>query len=168
MVGLAVRPATTDDLPAVHEILDEAGTWLSQQGIYQWPTPYPRESINRAFADRQLWVGNRADRIVATMRTAFHDPDVWGNDPLPALYVHGLAVRREPESRGSGLELLHWAVHAAANEGLVAVRLDCWAENRRLRRYYEQAGFRYIGDVDQTDGSRDWQSSLFEMTIQDQ
>jgi RimJ/RimL family protein N-acetyltransferase len=102
------------------------------------------------------------------MRTAFHDPDVWGDDPLPALYVHALAVRHKPASRGSGLELLRWAVRAAAHEGLVAVRLDCWAENRRLRRYYEQADFRYVGDVDQTDGSRDWRSSLFEMTIQDQ
>jgi ribosomal protein S18 acetylase RimI-like enzyme len=162
-VRLLVRTATLNDLPAVYEILDEAGAWLSRRGIHQWPTPYPREPINRAYADRMLWVGSRGGRIVATMRTAHHDPDVWGDDLLPALYVHALAVRREPASRGSGLELLRWAVRAAADAGLVAVRLDCWAENWRLRHYYEQAGFRHVGDVDQSDGSRDWKSSLFEM-----
>jgi RimJ/RimL family protein N-acetyltransferase len=63
------------------------------------------------------------------------------------------------------LELLQWAARAAAGDDLVAVRLDCWAQNRRLRRYYEQAGFRHVRDVDQSDGSRDWQCSLFEMTV---
>jgi ribosomal protein S18 acetylase RimI-like enzyme len=164
-VRLVVRAATRDDLPAVHEILDEATAWLIQRGIHQWPTPYPREPINRACAARLLWVGCRGDRIVATMRTARHDPDIWGDDPMPALYVHALAVRREPESRGSGLELLRWAARAAARDDLVAVRLDCWAENWRLRRYYEQAGFRHVGDVGQSDGSRDWRGSLFEMPV---
>jgi GNAT superfamily N-acetyltransferase len=102
------------------------------------------------------------------MRTARRDPDIWGEDSLPALYVHGLAVRREPVSRGSGIELLRWAACAAARDDLVALRLDCWAKNWRLRRYYEQAGFRHVGDVDQSDGSRDWQCSLFEMVLKDQ
>jgi GNAT superfamily N-acetyltransferase len=162
---LTVRTATIDDLPDVHEILDEAGAWLRERGIHQWPTPYPRDPIEQACASRLLWVGSRAGRVVATMRTARRDPDIWGDDSLPALYVHALAVRREPLARGSGLELLRWAAQAAAHEGIIAVRLDCWAENRRLRRYYEQAGFRHVGDVHHSFGSRDWRSSLFEMTV---
>jgi RimJ/RimL family protein N-acetyltransferase len=90
---------------------------------------------------------------------------MWGDDILPALYVHALAVRREPLGRGSRLELLRWAVRAAADEGLTAVRLDCLAENDRLRRYYQQAGFRHIGDVEQGDGARCWRSSLFEIAV---
>jgi GNAT superfamily N-acetyltransferase len=164
-VQLVVRTATRDDLPTVHKILDEAATWLSQRGIHQWPTPYPREPISRACTDRLLWVGSRSGRIVATMRTALHDPDIWGDYPLSALYVQALAVRREPTSRGSGLELLRWAARTAAHNNLLAVRLDCWAENWRLRRYYQQAGFRHVGDVGQSDGSRDWQCSLFEMIV---
>jgi GNAT superfamily N-acetyltransferase len=165
MVRLSVRTATLNDLPAVYEILDEAGAWLAERGIQQWPTPYPREPIDRACADRLLWVGSRGGRIVATMRTARSDPDMWGDDNLPALYVHALAVRRVPIARGSGLELLQWAARTAAHDGLVAVRLDCWAENRRLRRYYEQVGFRHIGDINQRFGSREWKSSLFEFPV---
>jgi GNAT superfamily N-acetyltransferase len=162
---LAVRTATSDDLPTVHEILDGAAAWLIGQGIRQWPHPYPREPIERACAARGLWVGSRAGRTVATMRTAHRDPDIWGDDGRPALYVHALAARREPSARGSGLELLRWAAQVAAREGLEVVRLDCLAGNERLRRYYRQAGFRHVRDVEQCVAAHRWQASLFEIAV---
>jgi hypothetical protein len=112
-VRLTVRAATHDDLPTVHEILDDAAAWLAERGIQQWPVPYPREPTERALAERGLWVVCRAGRTVATMRTARRDPDVWGDDAFPALYVHALAVRREAPARGSGLGLLRWAARTA-------------------------------------------------------
>jgi GNAT superfamily N-acetyltransferase len=163
--ALVVRAAGHDDLPAVHEILDGAAAWLAEQGIRQWPIPYPREPIARAFAERELWVGARAGRVVATMRTARRDPGIWGEDPFPALYVHALAARREPLGRGSGLELLRWAARAAAREGLKVVRLDCVAGNDRLCRYYRQAGFRHVRDVEQHVGAGRRRSSLFEIAV---
>jgi GNAT superfamily N-acetyltransferase len=164
-VRLTVRAATHDDLPTVHEILDDAAAWLAERGIQQWPVPYPREPTERALAERGLWVGCRAGRTVATMRTARRDPDVWGDDAFPALYVHALAVRREAPARGSGLGLLRWAARTAAQEGLEAVRLDCVAGNDRLRRYYQQVGFRHVRDVEQGVGPRRWRCSLFEIAV---
>ena len=41
---LVVRAAGLKDLPAVYKVLYEAGAWLNQRGIHQWPTPYSRES----------------------------------------------------------------------------------------------------------------------------
>jgi len=162
---LEISAATQDDLPDVYEILDGAAAWLIEQGIHQWPNPYPREPITRAFAERGLWIGSRAGQTVATMRTARRDPDIWGDDAAPALYVHALAVRREPPARGSGLELLRWAARTAARDGLVAVRLDCWAGNDRLRRYYLRAGFRHVRDVEERSGPRTWRCSLFELAV---
>lgn len=162
---LVVRAAGPDDLPTVHEILDGAAAWLAEQGIRQWPIPYPREPIARAFAERGLWVGARGSRIVATMRTAPRDPEIWGEDPVPALYVHALAARREPLGRGSGLELLRWTARSAAREGLDVVRLDCLAGNDRLCRYYRQAGFRHVRDVEHRVGTARWRSSLFEIAV---
>jgi GNAT superfamily N-acetyltransferase len=162
---LVVRAATRGDLATVHEILDGAAAWLVARGIRQWPIPYPREPIERALAERRLWVGGRAGRTVATMRTSRHDPPIWGDDAFPALYVHALAARRDPLGRGSGLELLRWAARAAAREGLAAVRLDCVAGNDRLRRYYQQVGFRHVRDVEQGVGARRWRCSLFEIAV---
>jgi RimJ/RimL family protein N-acetyltransferase len=157
---IEVRSATEADLTAVTEILDSAAGWLIDQGIHQWPHPYPHAPSERALADRTLWVGSRNGRIVATMRTPRHDPEVWGEDPLPALYIHALASSRDPAARGSGIEMLRWAVRTAAADGLAAVRLDCWAGNHALRRYYERAGFRHVDDIEAGQG---WRCSRFEM-----
>ena len=161
-----VREATPHDLTAAGDILDAAAKWLIDQGIHQWPHPYPRALVEKACANRSLWVGSRHGRMVATMRTVRSDPEIWGEDELPALYVHALASHRDPAARGSGADLLRWAADAAAADGLRAVRLDCWAENHALRRYYERAGFRHVGDVEQRDGpDRVWRASRFEMPI---
>jgi ribosomal protein S18 acetylase RimI-like enzyme len=160
-----VREATADDVEQVWEVLDGAAGWLVGRGIHQWPHPYPRASVERACADGSVRVGTCEGRVLATARTVRHDPEVWGDDPLPALYVHSLAARREAAARGSGGRLLRWVVRTAAADGLAAVRLDCWAENRALRRYYERAGFRHVDDVEQRIGDRTWRFSRLEMAV---
>jgi RimJ/RimL family protein N-acetyltransferase len=162
---LDVRPAGPDDLPAVHRLLDEAAAWLVRRGIHQWPSPYPRASTERAVAGRTLWVGTRDGRPVAAMRLVRSDPEVWGDDPLPALYVHVLVVGREPLARGSGPEMLRSAARTAVREGCAVLRLDCWAGNGRLRRYYAEAGFRHVDDIEQSDGEGSWRCSRFEMAV---
>jgi GNAT superfamily N-acetyltransferase len=159
---LEVRPAGPDDLPAVHRLLDEAAAWLLRRGIDQWPSPSPRGPTERALAERTLWVGTRDGRPVATMRLVRSDPEVWGDDARPALYVHRLAVERA--ARGCGVEMLRRAARTAAQEGCAVLRLDCWAGNGRLRRYYADAGFRHVDDVDVDQGGG-WRCSRFEMAL---
>jgi ribosomal protein S18 acetylase RimI-like enzyme len=151
----------------VHRLLDEAAAWLVRRGIQQWPSPYPRAGTEGALAQRTLWVGTRDGRVVATMRLVRSDPEVWGDDPLPALYLHTLAVGRERRARGSGPEMLRSAARTAAQQGCAVLRLDCWAGNGRLRGYYEDAGFRHVGDIDidHGDGERTWRCSRFEMAV---
>jgi hypothetical protein len=146
----------------VHRILDEAAAWLVGRGIHQWPSPYPRAGTERALADGTLWVGVRGDRPVATMRLVRSDPQVWGDDTLSALYVHTLAVGRGPTARGSGPGMLQWAARVAAGAACSALRLDCWAGNPRLRRYYAEAGFRHVDDVELAGGER---CSRFELVL---
>jgi predicted N-acetyltransferase YhbS len=162
---LEVRWATADDAAQVWEVLDSAAGWLVGRGIHQWPHPYPRGLVERACADGSVRVGCRDGQILATMRTLRNDPDVWGDDLLPALYIHSLACRRDPSARGSGGVLLGWAARAAAADGLAAVRLDCWAQNQPLRDYYARAGFQHVDDVTVRYSDADWRCSRFEMAV---
>jgi hypothetical protein len=56
-----------------------------------------------------------------------------------------MAVRRS--APGLGSVILGWAAGVARQQGREALRLDCVASNRRLRAYYEAAGFVHRGDV---------------------
>jgi len=65
-----------------------------------------------------------------------------------ALYVHNLVVRRAWSHRGLGHQLLAWAEQQTAIAGRTFLRLDCFANNPILRKYYENAGFEDRAEVD--------------------
>ena len=52
----------------------------------------------------------------------------------------------------------HGACEHAALRGAGELRLDCWAGNERLKRYYLDAGFEARGETEvvDEDGSRYW------------
>lgn len=45
------------------------------------------------------------------------------------------------------------------------LRLDCAADNTRLRAYYEAAGFAHRGDVEEADGAHRYAASLYELPV---
>jgi GNAT superfamily N-acetyltransferase len=81
--------------------------------------------------------------------------------------VHRLAVRRAHAGAGLGYRLLDWAGARVRERGRAALRLDVVTGNRRLREYYEAAGFAHrrdvTGEFTRRDGTRQpWQTSLYE------
>ena len=46
-----------------------------------------------------------------------------------------------------GLQMLRWAESKARTADKRFLRLNCLAEDRKIRDYYEKAGFVYTGDV---------------------
>jgi hypothetical protein len=81
--------------------------------------------------------------VVGTLVLDWSDP-LWPDDAT-AGYLHRLAVRRQ--AAGLGSDLLMWAVQEVVRRDRLFLRLDCVASNRRLRGYYEAAGFEHRGDV---------------------
>jgi ribosomal protein S18 acetylase RimI-like enzyme len=81
-----------------------------------------------------------------------------------ALYLHGLRVLRAYAGQGIGRAILRWAEGRVAARGRIYLRLDCMADNAKLRAYYEEARFRYVGE--QTDEDEpDWRASLYEKRV---
>jgi GNAT superfamily N-acetyltransferase len=59
-----------------------------------------------------------------------------------------LAVSRSVAGQGVAMRLLDWAVDYARSRGKRELRLDCWAGNERLKRFYTDSGFDARGDVE--------------------
>jgi GNAT superfamily N-acetyltransferase len=59
--------------------------------------------------------------------------------------VHELAVRRRFSGIDLGRKILELASDMAREEGKQFLRLDCMYENPRLRQYYADCGFRFLG-----------------------
>lgn len=156
------KAARPDDLPIVMEDLTEAAAWLKEEGIDQWPSP-PNEHWRRRIAaavDRgERYTVGVVNVRFAIVRLTWSDP-YWPDDNL-AVYVHTMAVRPAMHGQNVGSSILFWAARKARQEGKRFLRLDCLAGNNRLRRYYEDQGFVYRGEV--TD--RDYVGALYEKEI---
>jgi ribosomal protein S18 acetylase RimI-like enzyme len=147
---LTVAPARGGELAVVLGIVDEAAAWLTARGIRQWASPQPpheRDKVRREIARGQVYLARvQPDgRAVGTLRFEWDEPDLWPDDPAGGGYVHTLATRPEARGLGVGARLLDWAGEHIRAHGRDRVRLDCWAENPPLCRYYERLGFRRRG-----------------------
>lgn len=169
---ITIRAAQADDLHEVLSVLDEAGAWLHSVGItQQWPRSFSgREGTPETFTDQLhggiMYVARIEGDAVGTFRLTENDARVWPEAKTgEALYLHSLAVRRSVAGSGVATEMLTWARARAGSLGMQELRLDCWAGNQRLRRYYADAGFESRGErtVEYQPG-RSFQTARFAIT----
>jgi GNAT superfamily N-acetyltransferase len=159
---LGFKVAQPDDLSLVMAILAEATAWLQEKGIDQWPSP-PNEHWQRRMAEaiqrEEVYTAGIGKNRFGIVRFTWADP-YWPNDNL-AGYVHSMAVRSEMHGQNLGGLILFWALIKTKQEGRQFLRLDCLAGNGRLRRYYEDQGFSYRGEVI----DQDYVAALYETEI---
>ena len=128
---------------------------MAANGTVQWPQgSLPRERI-AAQVDAGEWhVVRDGAGLVATVRLLWSDPDFWGDDTTPAVYVHGLMVDRGHTGEGSAPPCWTGPPQRgrAAGVGPVPPRLP-HDQPRDLRAYYEAYGFTAVGQRDFADFS---------------
>lgn len=162
MDQLQVTLAQPSDLDAVMDLLTEVAEWLVEKGCEgQWPPVIPRGFIAATIERGEVYLARQGSQVVGTVTLQWSDPATWGERPPDACYVHRLAIRRVFAGQGLGLRLLRWAEGVARQHGKRFLRLDCWADNPALMRYYPEAGFTYRGAI--RIGS--WRGALFEREL---
>jgi GNAT superfamily N-acetyltransferase len=168
--GTDVRNAVTGDVGTVIDILSESSRWVASKGINQWPDRFPRDLLIRSIERDELFVADSGRHTVGTITLQWSDPTFWG-PRADAAFVHRLAVRRGHP--GLGVALMEWAESKAVEHGRRYLCLDCMTTNSRLRRYYEDLGFRSVGEITgpsdhpHTDAHGWWRATLYEKALPD-
>lgn len=145
-----VEPAASDDVGALHGLRRQLEDWLHAKGVRQWPRgEVDRDDIARQ-VDRGEWhlVRSTSGGVAAAMRVLWSDPDFWGSDVAPAVYVHGLMVDRDSAGLGWGPFMLDHAARIGRAAGVRTLRLDCAEHNEVLRAFYRRERFREVGRRD--------------------
>ncbi|MFC7341517.1 GNAT family N-acetyltransferase [Saccharopolyspora griseoalba] len=144
-----LEPACPADVRPLHRLRRQLENWLHGRGIDQWrPGEVPEQEIAEQVARGDWHVLRRGGTIDAALRHLRTDPQIWGEDPAPAAYVHGLMVDRAAAGRGLGDTLLRWAAERGRAGGAELLRLDCAESNTALRAYYRARGFTEVGRKD--------------------
>ncbi|GLW65404.1 hypothetical protein Arub01_36480 [Actinomadura rubrobrunea] len=148
-----LRPASPDDLHTIIELIESAAAWLRTKGTTQWNRPWPTRRdrdrrIRTALARGETWILWHGTVPAATVTvTTTPDEALWTPDERaePAVYLHRLVVDRRYAGLGLGAWLLDWAGWRARTEyGARWIRIDVWADNYALHRYYLRQGFRRL------------------------
>lgn len=147
VVAISIRAARRSDASVVAELRDSVAGALLDRGIAQW-RPGEREAAHfrQLAACGHLYIAEDARACVGAFSCFLSDPSVWGPRPDDAVYVHDLMVHPTAQGRGYGAEILAWAERFAASRRRTRLRLDCTAENARLRAYYRSQGFAEVGE----------------------
>jgi len=145
---LSVRPATQADFDTLLKLQDEVAIDLLSRGIRWNPTAVTRDHLYEWVEEGALMVGTVENQIVGSIAIRSIDRGGhWAKGDL-AGYVHDLMVSPQHKGSNLGRQLLKWAESYSRGRGRVRIRLDCDASNTRLCGYYEEAGYRRVGESD--------------------
>jgi len=145
---IAAQPA---DLGPYIDLLEEIAEWLNRRGFGQLPVgTYRRltDYFSVSIASGEVYLALIENDVVGSLRLLSEDRIVWPEADDDALYLHNLVIRRSWSGRSLGDQLLLWAERRAAIARRDFLRLDCFANNPVLRKYYENRGFEDRGKVD--------------------
>jgi protein-tyrosine phosphatase len=144
-----VVPAKPEDIDTVLGILDEAAAWIIAQKLPSvWkPGGFSREAFLDQISRGEVHIGLVHGEPAGTVTLQWSDLVFWGEQQPDSGYVHKLAVRPVYAGKKLGVEMLRWAENKARTASKKFLRLNCLAADRKIRDYYESAGFLYKGDV---------------------
>lgn len=139
------QPADRD---IIIDMMEESCLWLQSRGEAHWTPGMLRDKpwlVGDRIEEGTVYLLRLEGAVAGTITLQSDDEEVWGEQPAIALYVLGLTTARTFGGRGLGRWMLEWAAERTRAANLPLLRLDCTAKNRKLCRYYEDAGFRFVG-----------------------
>ncbi|WP_212003784.1 GNAT family N-acetyltransferase [Chitinophaga sp. HK235] len=150
---LKLRLIQPEELPLVLQLLKEAAIAIQAKGLDQWHVwlDPPKEKISwieEGLEQKEFFaVGNQDNELAGMFRLADKDLLYWGEQDAAAGYVHSLVVRKQFAGQQLGTVILNMIEDKLLAEGCRLFRLDCNAGNAWLCSYYEQQGFKKVGEV---------------------
>jgi ribosomal protein S18 acetylase RimI-like enzyme len=146
------RLATTDDIPAIMQLVRRVVPLMRQSGNLQWDESYPNpEVFSRDIQLSQLWTAEIEGAIAGIAAlTSDQEPEytqVGWDIAEPAIVIHRLAVDPAFQGRGVAIALLQHAETIASERGIPQIRLDTNTENQITQRLLPKLGYRLAGEI---------------------
>lgn len=140
-------------------VMRDAGKWLEETGRNPskwWQSKNLHREFLLQYAKPQEFYVALVDRrpaaaaIFQLSQSAQDWQSVDGNKPQEALYIHWLCVHRDFRGKNMSKVMVDFAEKLAKEKGVELLRADTSADQMKLRKIYEDLGFRLVA-VEQED-----------------
>lgn len=157
-----VRRATQDDATWIQDLSARVQECLTASGSLQEIGPVSssmvQTSIGGGFAFILEMKGSRLGSGFMEPLNEVHPNTktiqytTWGMEDLlvPLWYLHSFMIEPMEQGKGLGLVFLN-GIRSLMKDQDGTVVLDCWAENSKLCKFYEKAGFIRHGNFPEND-----------------
>ncbi|MFB7332224.1 GNAT family N-acetyltransferase [Streptomyces adustus] len=134
-----IRPATTDDIPAIVAMLADDPLGARRESPEDL-TPY-RAALERLSADpnQHLMVAVREGRVIGTLQLTIV-PGLSHKGATRSI-IEGVRIHADERSSGLGTRFIQWAVDESRRLDCRLVQLTSDASRTGAHRFYERLGF---------------------------
>lgn len=145
MSSAQIRPATSQDVPAITSLLQACAQSMSDKGMHHWLGVYDEGSVLANLETKQVYVLEAGERIqgciaLGTHKSDYYD-DCWPQAPDADFYITQLAVNPDAQGQGFGKQLMQYCIEQTNNATL---QLDAVDHYPALLNFYQSLGFRII------------------------
>jgi GNAT superfamily N-acetyltransferase len=143
---MLIRKARIEEAQEITDVLNVVTQDLLRKNIRQWTQPWNESEIIEGINQGQLYVLADENKILGTF--AIKEKSCLSSLELTdgSYYLYQIAILPICQGKGLGREILKFA-----ERHFEKVYLDCWAGNTRLKDFYSQNGWDYLGDFPEND-----------------
>ena len=144
--------AKSNDLEIAIELLQSAALTLAKKNISQWDywMHPPLEKIiwlKEGFKRKEFYlIKTSIGKLIGMVRIMNKDLIYWGEMNDKAIYVHSLIIKEEFKGLEIGQKVIDEIKEKAKKKDIRLIRLDCDNSNKKLCKYYENIGFKKVGE----------------------
>ncbi|MEB1808856.1 MAG: GNAT family N-acetyltransferase [Bacillaceae bacterium] len=147
---IEIRKANLEDQTEILTIYNETTLHLLKREIKQWEYPWDAEIILKEIKKNESYVvlfnrtfaGAFCMSPLEKLSTLTIEPE--------GVYLSKIAILPKYQGKNLGSEVVNFACSFAKQRNL-ALYLDCWAGNEKLKEFYLGNGLEYIGDFPEED-----------------
>ena len=145
--------ATSKDIDTLLEITSACALHMKSKGIFQWNEHYPsREAFEMDTARKELYLFKINEKtvgcvVISTLMDEEYKPIDWLTENGDNVYIHRLAVHPKYQGQGIARKLMDFAEEKSKKENKTSVRLDTFSKNLRNQKFYEQRGYKRLGNI---------------------
>jgi ribosomal protein S18 acetylase RimI-like enzyme len=148
-----IVPAKISEIPEILLLTKACAQVMISKGIYQWNEHYPsKQAFERDINRKELYVLKLENKIVGTVViSTFMDDEYtsinWLSPNDNNLYIHRLAVHPSFQKQRYAVLLMEYAEAFAKAHKATSIRLDTFSQNSRNQKFYEQRGYKRLGNI---------------------
>jgi ribosomal protein S18 acetylase RimI-like enzyme len=141
-----IENTTEGDLEFIFWLFEEAIAYQKRKKYNIWKN-YNKDLLRNEMQNKTQYKIVIDKKIALVFSVVYNDKLLWNErEKGDSIYLHRIVVN--PEFKGHRLfgVVLEWSIRHAENRDLQFVRMDTWASNPNIIKYYESFGFRFIGN----------------------